>query len=139
LADVANKTLRAAYQAAPQTFQSFSRRVEAPDFKPLHRMQLGEAPGLLKVNEHGEFKSGTIAEGREQFSLATYGRIFGITRQGLINDDLDAFGRLITAFAQSARNLESDLVYQQILGNPAMGDGITVFAVAHNNFTTPGT
>ena len=139
LADVANKTLRAAYQAAPQTWQPIARQIDAPDFKTMNRMQLGEAPGLLKVNEHGEFKSGTIAEGKEQFALATYGRIFGITRQGLINDDLDAFGRLITAFAQSARNLESDLVYFQLLANQNMGDGNALFATAHGNFTTPGT
>jgi hypothetical protein len=140
LADAANKTLRAAYAAAPQSWQPIARRIEAPDFKTMNRMQLGEAPALLKVLEHGEFKSGTIGEGKEQFALATYGRIFGITRQGLINDDLDAFGRVIVAFAQSARNLESDLVWYQILANAAMGDGVVLFdATSHHNYTTPGT
>jgi hypothetical protein len=104
-ADVANKSLRAAYEAAPQTFLQISKRTSVRDFKPINRVQLGEAPALEKVLEHGEFTTGTIAEGKEGYQLATYGRIFGLTRQGLINDDLDAFGRLFTMFAQSARNL----------------------------------
>lgn len=139
LADAANKTLRAAYAAAPQTWLPISRRIEAPDFKTMNRMQLGEAPALQKVLEHGEFKSGTIGEGKEQFALSTYGRIFGITRQGLINDDLDAFGRVIVAFAQSARNLESDLVWYQILANANMGDGVPLFHATHKNLTGVGT
>lgn len=133
LADAANKTLRAAYGAAPQTWAPIARRIEAPDFKTMNRMQLGEAPGLLRVREHGEFKTGTIGEGKEVFALSTYGRIFGITRQGLINDDLDAFGRVIVSFAQSARNLESDLVWYQVLANANMGDGNALFGTTHGN------
>jgi hypothetical protein len=42
LADVANKTLRQAYEEAPQTFKPFVRQVTAPDFKNINRVQLGE-------------------------------------------------------------------------------------------------
>lgn len=140
LADVANKTLRAAYEAAPQTFQAFSRRIPMPDFKAVKRNQLGEAPALEKVLEHGEFTRGTVAEGKEQFALSTYGRIFAITRQALVNDDLDAFGRMTTMFGRSARNLESDVVWYQILKNANMADGNALFSAAHANLVTgPGT
>jgi hypothetical protein len=140
LADVANKTLRRAYEAAPQTWQSIARRISMPDFKPVRRNQLGEAPALLKVLEHGEFLRGTVAEGKEQFQLATYGRIFAITRQALVNDDLDAFSRLTMGFGRSARNLESDIVWYQILANAAMGDGVALFeATTHANYTSSGT
>ena len=139
LADVSNKTLRAAYEAAPQTFAPITRRIGVRDFKPINRMQLGEAPALDQVLEHGEFTHGTIAEGKEAYALLTYGRIFGLTRQALINDDLDAFGRLITSFAQSARNKESDLAWATFLQNAAMGDGVALFHATHGNLTTPGT
>ncbi|MFZ1415617.1 MAG: hypothetical protein WAS73_13715 [Defluviicoccus sp.] len=91
LAAVTNKTLRDAYEAAPRTFQPIARRATAADFKEMHRVQLGEAPQLEKVNEAGEFKRGTIGEGKERYRVETWGKVIGITRQVIINDDLDAF------------------------------------------------
>jgi hypothetical protein len=137
LADVANKTLRQAYEEAPQTWGPISRRTTLPDFKPVKRLQLGEAPALVEVGEHGEFTFGTIGEGKEQFQLLTYGRRFAITRKALINDDTDAFSRVPTLFGRSARNLESDLVWAQITGNPVMGDGVVLFHTAsHFNLSS---
>jgi hypothetical protein len=136
-ADVANKTLRQAYEEAPQTWGPISRRTTLPDFKPVKRLQLGEAPALVEVGEHGEFTFGTIGEGKEQFQLLTYGRRFAITRKALINDDTDAFSRVPTLFGRSARNLESDLVWAQITGNPVMGDGVVLFHTAsHFNLSS---
>ena len=122
LANVANKTLRAGYQAAPQTFRPLVRVVTLPDFKLVSRVQLGEAPKLEKVNEHGEFKRGTMGDAAEKYALSTYGKVIGITRQVLINDDLDAFTRIPRSFGVAAANLESDLVWAQITQNPTMGE-----------------
>lgn len=138
LADVAGKTLRQAYEEAPQTFGPISRRITLPDFKDAKRLQIGEAPSLQQVDEHGEFTHGTIGEGREVFHLSTYGRIFAITRQALINDDTDAFSRVAMLFGRAARNLESDLVWAQITSNPAMGDGVNLFDAAHANLEAVG-
>jgi hypothetical protein len=138
LANVANKTLRAAYEQSPQTFRPLVREVSVPDFKTVSRVQMGEAPAFEKVNEHGEFERGTIGEGREQYSIATYGKVVAITRQVIINDDLSAFTRVPQAFGFQAANLESDLVWAQIISNPTMGDGVALFNAAHNNVLTPG-
>lgn len=138
LANVANKTMRAAYEQSPQTFRPLVREVSVPDFKSVSRVQMGEAPAFEKVNEHGEFERGTIGEGREQYSIATYGKVVAITRQVIINDDLSAFTRVPQAFGFQAANLESDLVWAQIIGNPVMGDGQTLFHSTHNNVLTPG-
>lgn len=138
LADVANKTLRRAYEEAPQTWAPISRRTTLPDFKPVKRLQIGEAPALLEVGEHGEFTFGTIGEGREQFQLATYGRRFAITRKALVNDDTDAFSRVPTLFGRAARNLESDTVWTQITSNPVMGDGVVLFHATHANLAGAG-
>ena len=62
LAGVTNKTLRAAYETAPRTYPAIARRTTVADFKLVHRLQLGEAPQLEKVNQSGEFKRGTIGE-----------------------------------------------------------------------------
>lgn len=138
LADTASITLRRAYEEAPPTFGPIARRVTLPDFKPVKRLQLGEAPELLEVDEHGEFTRGTIGEGKEAFQLATYGRVFGITRKALVNDDTDAFGRIPQLFGRAARKLEANIIWQQITSNPTMGDGNALFSAAHNNLATDG-
>ncbi len=136
LADVANKTLRQAYEAYPRTFLPFSRRRSAVDFKNINAVQLGEAPSLMKVNEKGEFTHGSIAESKETYKLATYGRIVSITRQTIINDDLSAFTRIPAGFGVAAATLESDTVWGIITSNPAMGDGVALFHSNHANLNT---
>ena len=139
LANVANKTLRAGYEAAPQTFKPFTRQTSAPDFKSIQRTAMGDAPALKKVNEHGEFTVGTIGEGKETYQLATYGRIVSITRQTIINDDLDAFASLPGKFGVAAANLESDIVWGIITANAAMNDSVALFHANHGNLTGTGT
>jgi hypothetical protein len=139
LADVMGKTLRRAYDEAPQVFGPIVSVKQLADFKPVKRTQLSEAPALDLVNEHGEFTSGTMGDAKEQYQLATYGKTFGITRQAIVNDDLDAFTNLSIKFGRSARQKESDLVWAQITGNPTMGDGVTLFHTAtHGNLASSG-
>lgn len=133
LANVANKRLRAAYEAAPQTFRPWVRPTTRPDFKSASVVQLGDAPSLLKVPEGGEIKRGTIGEAAESYALATYGRIVAVTRQTIVNDDLGAFTRLPEMFGRAAADLESDLVYAQIITNPTMADGTALFHADHGN------
>ncbi len=133
LANVASKTLRQAYEAAPQTFKPFSRMVTAPDFKTIARTALGDAPTLEKVNEHGEYKYGAVSEAREQYAVASYGKIVALTRQTIINDDLSAFTRLPEMFGRAAADLESDTVWGIITANAALADGVALFHANHGN------
>lgn len=136
LANVANKTLRDAYNGTPRTFAAWARRATITDFKPVSRTQLGGAPNLERVLESGEFTYGTIGDGREVYQLLSYGRIVSVTRQVLINDDLDAFTRVPAAFGASAADLESDIVYSILIDNPLMADGVALFAAGHGNLGT---
>ena len=139
LAAVTNKTLRDAYEAAPRTFPPIARRATAADFKDIHRLQLGEAPQLERVNEAGEFKRGTIGEAKERYRIETWGKVIGITRQVIINDDLDAFTRIPSLFGTAAATLESDVVWGIVTANPIMGDGVALFHGNHKNLTATGT
>ncbi|UXU75542.1 MULTISPECIES: prohead protease/major capsid protein fusion protein [unclassified Paracoccus (in: a-proteobacteria)] len=138
LANVANKTLRRAYETTPRTFAVWARQRTIADFKPVSVTQLAGAPSLLAVPESGEFTYGTVGEGREVYGLLTYGRIVGITRQVLVNDDLDAFTRVPAAYGAAAADLESDIVYSILTGNPVMGDGQALFHASHGNLGTAG-
>lgn len=138
LANVANKGLLMAYQAAESGLKRVSRQTTAPDFRARKRIRLGEMPQLKKVDEHGEYTSGTLGEQAESYSVATYGRIFGITRQALINDDLGGFVDLSSAFGRAAANTEAQLLVDLLISNPAMSDGVAVFHADHGNLAGTG-
>jgi hypothetical protein len=93
----------------------------------------------VKVNEGGEFKRGTLAEGRESYRVETYGRVVAVTRQVLINDDLDAFTCIPAMYGTAIATLESDVVWGIILANAAMSDSIALFHQNHGNLANPAT
>lgn len=136
LGNVVNTTLRAGYEAAGQTFRPLVREVSVSDFKAVNRAQLGEGPAFEKVSEHGEFKRGSVGEGKESYKIATFGKIIAITRQVIVNDDMNAFSRIPQLLGGAAAQLESDLVWHQILSNPVMGDGTALFHADHKNLPT---
>jgi len=138
LANVANKTLRQSYEAAPQTFLPIVRKTFVPDFKTVSRVQLGEAPRLAEVIENAEFTRGTLSDGKEQFALKTYGKVVAIGRKAIVNDDLDAFSRLPMLMGRAAADNESSLVWSIITANAAMGDGTTLFHASHGNLAGSG-
>jgi len=138
LANVANKTLRAAYEGSPRTFVNWCRRSTAPDFKEVARTQMGDSPTLVQVNEHGEYSYGTVGEMAEKYSLATYGRIVAVTRQAIVNDDLSAFDRVIPGFGRAAADLERATVYGILNTNGAMSDGTDLFHADHGNLVGTG-
>ena len=105
----------------------------------MHRLQLGEAPQLEKVNEAGEFKRGSLGEGKESYRVETWGKVIGITRQMIINDDLDAFTRIPALFGTAAATLESDVVWGIVTANPNMADGVALFHASHRNLAGSGT
>ena len=137
LANVATKRLRMGYDENPGTYARWARRAaNAADFKQISSVQLSAMPDLLQVNEHGEFKYGTVTDGAEKYALLTYGRIVSVSRQALINDDLRAFDRLVTGFGTSAARLENRMVYAQLTANAALSDGNALFSTAHANNAT---
>lgn len=136
LANVANKALLQGYQEAEETFQQWTRAGTLSDFKPGKRVDLNVFPGLDKVAEGAEYKYGSIGERGETVMLATYGKHFAITRQAIINDDLDAFTRIPRVMGRAAIRTIGDLVYAILTGNPAMGDGTVLFHANHANLAT---
>ena len=138
LADSSSRILRSAYDSQPGVMKKIGKVNKARDFRPLTSVRLGEAPTLLKINEGAEFQYGTMAESRETYSLGTYGRIFGITRQALINDDLGAFTDMSIQLGRSVAEFEAGFLLDKIVSNPKMADNKALFHADHNNIGTTG-
>lgn len=135
LGDAAHRELRRAYEAAPSGARQLARQTTNRDFRAKHKLTLGDAPKLEKVQEHGEFKRGTIEESRESYKIETFGKIWGATRQAMINDDLGAFTDVPRKQGIAARAFENDFIVNLITSNPAMSDSIAVFHASHGNLT----
>jgi hypothetical protein len=136
LSNVANKILRKAYTESPQTWKPLATQMSATDFKAVTAVQFGGSTQLEEVKESGEYKTATMKESAESFSLKTYGKILAINRQAIINDDLNGFTRAANLFGNAAANLESDLMWGKFVNNPKMGDNKTVFHADHKNQIT---
>ena len=97
---------------------------------------------LEKVNESGEFKSGTMAEAGESYAVDSYGRIFGISRKALVNDDLGAFSDLSRRLGQAAAAFEAQFLVNLLVANagigPIMSDTKNLFDPAHGNVAVTG-
>ena len=135
LGDAVGRELRRAYQAAPSGVRQLARQTTARDFRAKRALQFGEGPELQKVSEGGEFKYGTIAESAESYSVETFGRIFSISRQALINDDLGAFTQIPAKLGNAASAFEAAQLVAKLTANPDMSDGTAVFHADHGNLT----
>lgn len=136
LGNVAGKSLREAYQEEFGSHEVWTGETEVQDFKTQSLVQLSEAPDLLKVGEGGEYTEGSFNDAGMTFILEKYGRLFTLTREAIINDDLNAFTRLPAAFGKSAKRKEADLVYQVLTGNPKLADNVTLFHATHGNIVS---
>ncbi len=138
LANVAEKAMLKGYAEAAETFQLWTRAGELPDFKPGKRVDLNAFPSLREVAAGAEYKYASIGDRGETVLLATYGELFSINRQAIINDDLGAFTRIPQLMGRAAIRTIGDLVYAVLTSNQAMSDGIALFHADHANLLTAG-
>lgn len=138
LGDAQNKSLRNAYLDAPATWDIWARRTTAPDFKTIKRAALSEAGNLTARTEGGEIQYVTLTDSQETYTLAEYAGGIILTRQAVINDDLDAFSRIPQAQGSAARRKEDDVAYAIITANAALGaTSVALFyATTHVNLAS---
>lgn len=136
LENVITKSLRGGYAGTSRTFVPWCRQATLPDFKEVSRVQLSGAPNLKRVLEGAEYEFGSFGDGAEKYSVQKYGRIVHISWETIINDDLNALTSIPQAFGASAGDLESDIVYGILTGNPNMSDGVALFHANHGNLGT---
>ncbi|MEK1889436.1 MAG: ClpP-like prohead protease/major capsid protein fusion protein [Phyllobacterium sp.] len=136
LLDVANKSIIQGWEAAEETFPLWTKKGELSDFKVTRRVGLGEFNSLRQVREGAEYKYITIGELGAQVVLATYGELFSITRQAIINDDMSMLTDIPNKMGQAAKGTIGDLVFAVLTGNPVMADGKTLFHADHRNLQT---
>ena len=83
-------------------------------------MGLGGFDSLPQVREGAEYTYVTLSDTGTHVSLATYGGMFSLTRQLIINDDMHMLTQVSYKLGQAARATVADLVFAQLRGDPTM-------------------
>lgn len=138
LLDVANKAILLGWEENDETFEKWTKKGQLSDFKTAHRVGLGAFPSLRKVREGAEYKYVTLNDKGETIALATYGELFSITRQAIINDDMNMLTDVPMKFGRAAKATVGDLVYAVLIDNEKMSDKKALFSTDHKNMLTGG-
>ncbi|MVF49291.1 Clp protease ClpP [Pseudomonas monteilii] len=133
LMDVSGKAMLRGWEASGETFQRWTKKGSLSNFHPARRVGISGFPTLPKVPEGAEYKYVTCNDRGAPIALATYGGLFSITRQAIINDDLSAFSTLPAHLGRSASRTIGDLVYSVLTTNAAFVDGKPLFGADHGN------
>lgn len=142
--EVVGRVLLADYELAPHVWRLLVKIGSVSNFKESSRLRLGSMGTLDRVPEHAEFKNKPLPDGSvEKVRIATYGNIFAITRQVIIDDDLGAVMSMLGQLARMAGNTIDARFWERLGENsgagPTMEDGLPLFHVDHGNIQPTGT
>lgn len=138
MSNLADKSVMNGFNEAETTFQIWAGKGSNRDFKEAARVALSEAGNLELVPEGGQFPQDVFGEASARTKVATYGKIFSLTRQAIINDDLGLFSKIATKYGSAAKRLVNKMVYAQLTGTVKMQDDVALFDAKHGNVATTG-
>lgn len=123
------------------TFDKFTKRGSLSDFKTHDNNYIRGAAGeFFEVPEGGELKHDTPTDAkRPTRKLKTYGRQFSMSREAFINDDIGFLTTLPARYAAAARKTQNKQIYEVMINNAAIYDGIPLFDKIHKNVLATGT
>ncbi|HHI4996242.1 TPA: ClpP-like prohead protease/major capsid protein fusion protein [Vibrio parahaemolyticus] len=133
LLDVANKSVLVGWEGATETFEKWTYKGQLSDFKPSARVGLDAFAPLREVRSGAEYKYITVGDRAETIALATYGELFSLTRQTVINDDMQMLIDIPMMMGEAAKATIGDLVYGVLTGSVKMSDGKSLFHADHKN------
>ena len=138
LAGGAEKSVLTGWQNSGETFQQWTKTGSLSNFHEAKRVGLNGFSELDKVPEGAEYKYVTTSDSGVPIALATYGNIFSITRQAVINDDLNQLTTIPQAMGRAAARTVGNLVYLNLTANSKFTDGKALFHADHKNLITKG-
>nr|WP_241098228.1 MULTISPECIES: ClpP-like prohead protease/major capsid protein fusion protein [Providencia] len=134
LLDVANKSILQGWNEAEETFDLWTKKGQLSDFKTATRVGMGGFNSLRTVREGAEYKYVTTSDKKETIALATYGELFSISRQAIINDDMSMLTDIPMKLGSAAKATIGDLVYLILTKNEKMrSDNKPLFSADHGN------
>jgi len=118
LRESAYRILVSTYETMPPTCLRIARVVETTNFMPHTLARLNAFAQFERVPPSGSIAQERIGDTGWQVKVDTYGRLFTITHQDIINDDLGAFLAIPQEAARGAIIALENLFWSTIVANP---------------------
>lgn len=129
LSNVANKEILQGYMEEDAVWREIAQIKSVSDFKTVTSYRMLDNMEYEKLGAGGVIKHGTLGEESFTRSVDTYAKMFSLTRQDIINDDLGAFDDLRNRIGRGGAIKLNDLFWVTFLGNKA-----TIFTAARTNY-----
>jgi phage major head subunit gpT-like protein len=130
LANVYNKRLLQGFRYADQSWREIASIASVSDFKAINSYRLNMTGGFEVVGSGGELKHAALSDESFSNQAKTYGKMLGLTRQDIINDDLGALNDVPFMFGRAAANSFNRVFWTAFLDNS------TFFASGNKNVQT---
>lgn len=134
LSNVANKELSMGYMEEDQSWRSIARIATVNDFKQATTYRLLDNMEYELLPKSGSIKHGTVSEESYTRQVKTYAKMFGLSREAIINDDLSAFDDMRNRLGRGAARKLNRVFWTAFLGNLA-----TSFTTTYGNYVTGAT
>lgn len=119
LSNIANKFLTTAFLFTEQAWRSIAQIRSAADFKQMTTYRLTGANKFEKIPPGGEIKHGTLGELSYTNQIETWGKMLGIDRRDIINDDLGAISGATQDLARGAGDSLNEVFWTEFLDDDA--------------------
>lgn len=130
LSNVANKALISAYNSVEAVWRNIAAVRSHSDFKTHTRYRLDRDGSFKKVSKDGELKQVSFSDDSYTNALDTFGALVSLTRQDMINDDLNALVEIARSLGiMGATRLEEAVMVQVITGETN-----SFFSAGNNNY-----
>lgn len=130
---VTYKAMLKGFEEAEETFQEWTTEGSLADFKETTRVDLGLFEQLKLKLPGAEYKLGRLNDRSVTFRIDTYGLVFSITREAIINDDLGALTSVPNKLGKAAKRSIGNACYAALTTNPVMPNGHELFSAVHKN------
>lgn len=137
LLDASNKSMMTGWTEAPETWSAWCSTMSIADFKTNNLVNLSNFGDLDVVPEYADYKYGTLSDVKETIQLRTYGKLFSISRQAIVNDDLSAFTSIPAKMGRAAARMVGDEAYGILTSPPTLNQtGRALFHATDGNIRT---
>ncbi len=119
LSNIANKRMASSFSMTEQSWREISAIKPVTDFKQVTTYRMGGNNTFLRVAPTGELKHGALNESSYTNQAKTFGRILGISREDIINDDLGAFMSVSKELGRGAGDALNNLFWAAFLDDSA--------------------
>ena len=137
LLDASNKSMMTGWTEAPETWSTWCSTMSIADFKTNNLVNLSNFGDLDIVPEHANYEYGTMSDVKETIQLRTYGKLFSISRQAIVNDDLMAFTTIPSKMGRAAARMVGDEAYGILTSPPTLNQtGRALFHATEGNIRT---